>query len=143
MVLGGGRAMKRTSLPLRLSQCPALVGGATFAWRVFIAVGLLSSALLVANCSGPAPQPEKGEKGDKGDPGPPGPPGPRGESGTAAKLSARSVQTACVRGRPCQAQCDDDEMMIGASCLGPGTGRLMARGVECGSTGTAVVFCAK
>ena len=134
---------------MRLRGFIALLGGWAIVWRGSIAVGLLGILLLIANCSGQAPQPEKGEKGDKGDKGdqgPPGPPGPRGESGSAAKLNVRSVQTACIRGRPCQAQCDDDETMIGASCLGPGTGRLTVRGIECSSTGpslNAVVFCAK
>jgi len=121
----------------------AILGGSRIVWRGSITVGLLSVVLLVANCSGQAPQPEKGEKGDQG---PPGPPGPRGESGPAAKLNVRSVQNACARGRPCQAQCDDDETMVGASCLGLGTGRLTVRGIECSSTGpslNAVVFCAK
>ena len=121
----------------------ALAVGATFAWRGFIAVGLLSSALVLADCSRQASEPEKGEKGDKGDPGPPGPAGPRGEPGSTAKLNVRPVQTACARGRPCRAECDENETVVSASCLGPGTGRLMARGVECGQTGTAVVFCAK
>ena len=124
----------------------ALLGGPAVVWRGLIMIGLLDVALLVANCSGQAPQPEKGEKGDKGDQGLPGPPGPRGEAGPTAKLNVRSVQNACARGRPCQAQCDDDETMIGASCLGPGTGRLTVRGIECSSTGpslNAVVFCAK
>ena len=78
----------------------------------------------------------------KGDLGPPGAPGPRGEPGVAAKFNVRQVQNACARGRPCQAQCDDEETLISASCLGPGTGRLTARGIEC-SQSSAVVFCAK
>jgi hypothetical protein len=112
----------------------------------FIAFGLLGSLLLMANCSGQPPQAERGEKGEKGDPGPPGPPGPQGEPGQAAKLNVRPVQSACARGRACQAECEDGETVISASCLGPGTGRLTARGVECSSTGVqpiAVVFCAK
>jgi hypothetical protein len=114
--------------------------------RGFIAFGLLGSVLLVTSCSGQAPQAEKGERGEKGDPGPPGAPGPRGEPGAAAKFNVRPVQNACARGRPCQAQCDDEETLISASCLGPGTGRLTARGIECSSTtgqSSAVVFCAK
>jgi len=114
--------------------------------RGFIALGLLGSMLLVTNCSDHVPKAEKGEKGEPGPPGPSGPPGPKGEPGAAAKLNVRPVQNACARGRPCQAQCDDDETLISASCLAPGTGRLTTRGIECSSTGvqaTAVVFCAK
>jgi len=111
-----------------------------------IALGLMGSVLLLANCSGQAPQAEKGERGEKGDPGPPGPPGPKGEPGEAAKLNVRPVQNECPRGRPCRAECDESETVISASCLGPGTGRLAERGIECRSTGvpsTALVFCAK
>ena len=113
--------------------------------RGFIAFALLGGVLLVTSCSGQAPQGEKGEKGErgeKGDSGPPGAPGPSGEPGAAAKFNVRPVQNACARGRPCQAQCDDEETLISASCLGPGTGRLTARGIEC-SQSSAVVFCAK
>ena len=140
--------------------------------RGIIAFALLGSVLLVTCCSDQAPQApqapraekgekggkkgEKGEKGEKregregrgekkgekGDIGPPGAPGPRGEPGVAAKFNVRQVQNACARGRPCQAQCDDEETLISASCLGPGTGRLTARGIEC-SQSSAVVFCAK
>jgi hypothetical protein len=118
---------------------------------------VLGASLALANCSGESPRgtPAKGEKGDRGEPGPPGPKGdrgdpgpagPRGQLGTMSQLIVRPVQVACTRGQPCQAQCEEGETLISASCLGAGGGRVLARGVECvagNPRSTAVAFCAK